>query len=56
MQEGNESHGMTSDAKQVKQRSGAKGLAGLRDIDELDRDSGEDNYDDGFEEKEDYEF
>lgn len=46
---------ITSDAKQATKKS-AKGLAGLRDIDELDKDSADDNYNDDFEEKDDYEF
>ena len=52
---GNETNQMTTDGKQ--QKSG--GLAGLRDIDDLDGQPGNDDdeeYDDGFEEKEDYEF
>lgn len=57
---GNETNQMTTDGKQPKSGSGG-GLAGLMDIDDLDgngqRDDDDDEYDDGFEEKEDdFEF
>ena len=57
---GNETNQMTTEGKQPNSGSGG-GLAGLRDIGELDgkqddSDDDDEEYDDGFEEKEDYEF
>ena len=58
---GNETNQMTTEGKQANSGSGG-GLAGLRDIGELDGkqddsdDDDDEEYDDGFEEKEDYEF
>ena len=57
---GNETNQMTTEGKQANSGSGG-GLAGLRDIGELDgkqddSDDDDEEYDDGFEEKEDYEF